>query len=111
MTDYLADPIEIHPSTSDTLYIPERATVSVHVIERTSANSAIVSWSDARFGRMGAQTWMAGKARVSGRCALTGAVIKRGDRVYQPRKTRPAAINAGTMIVATYVHEVPLGRK
>jgi hypothetical protein len=110
MTDYLADAIEIPTSTIDAPYFHEGSMVSVHVIERTSANSAIVSWSDARFGRMGAQTWMAGKARAAGRCALTGAIIKRGDRVYQPRKTRPAAINAGTMIVATYVHDVPLGR-
>ncbi|KMZ11613.1 hypothetical protein BHUM_05838 [Candidatus Burkholderia humilis] len=111
MTDYLADPIELQSEASDAPYRYERGTVSVEVIERTSANSAIVSWSDARFGRMGAQTWMAGKARVLGRCAMTGAIIQRGDRVSQPRKTRPAPINAGTMIVATYVHDVPLGRK
>jgi hypothetical protein len=90
------------------LYRYERGTVAITILERISTRSALISWSDARFGRLGAQVWTAGRARAAGACALSGRMIRRGDAVYTPRKTQPAPINLGAMIIASYVNEAPM---
>jgi hypothetical protein len=77
-----------------------RKRVSITIVERLSARTALLSWSDAQFGCIAEQTWLCGRAQREDVCALSGERIKRGDPVYRPRKTTPPAINAGCVIAA-----------
>lgn len=75
----------------------------VSIIERPGAAMAVVSWRDATHCRYGAQVWTAGTARETGICALTGQPIERSDLVFRPQRSRPPALNADAMILASAV--------
>lgn len=114
MTNFLSDHQGVSrerapsPTPASKTYRYERGTVAITILERISAKSALISWSDARYGHLGAQVWNACRARVPGACALSGRIINRGDAVYMPRKTHPAPINVGAMIIASLVQEAPM---
>ena len=76
----------------------------IRIIEFLSHTMVSLCWSDPCSGHMGEQVWHCGVARKRSHCALTGALIKRGDRVYRPRlrgKTVPC--NWDRMIHATAI--------
>ncbi|CAG9185381.1 DUF3331 domain-containing protein [Cupriavidus pampae] len=77
----------------------------VTVIERPSPTLAIVSWRDATHCRYGEQIWTAASARSSGTCSLTGRPIARGEAIFRPQRSRPAALNAGAMILAAALEQ------
>lgn len=70
-------------------------------VETWSKNLIFVSWSDPTSGRYAEQPWRLCIARTRGVCALTGAEILYGDRVYRPftRGVRP--VNADWTILAS----------
>ncbi|KAI3590607.1 hypothetical protein D9X30_4092 [Cupriavidus sp. U2] len=73
----------------------------VSIIERLSSAMAVVSWRDATHCRYGAQVWTIGPARESGVCALSGQPIDKSDLVFRPQRSRPPALNADAMILAS----------
>lgn len=87
-------------------YAPSRHT-RIDVMERLSESSVAVLWRDATRGRYGDQVWIVCRARTKGRCALSGAVIRRGDLVYKPRVRSAAPSNAAAMILASVVSGMP----
>jgi hypothetical protein len=80
----------------------------VSLIERTSASSVTIAWRDATSCFYGAQIWRAARAKASGVCAMSGAGIKRGDRIFHPRQSKPAPVNAKAMILASVIDAVEL---
>ncbi|MDR5753168.1 MULTISPECIES: DUF3331 domain-containing protein [unclassified Caballeronia] len=88
---------------------PTHANVVVSVIDRPTSSTATVAWCDPRSCRYGDQVWRASVARQPGVCALSGRSIGRGDAIYRPRACRPSPLNAGAMILATVVEDVPRG--
>jgi hypothetical protein len=84
--------------------------LAISLIERTSTTSVTIAWRDATSCFYGAQVWSAAKARLSGVCAISGARIKRGDRIFHPRRSKPAPVNAKAMILASTIDAVePVG--
>lgn len=79
----------------------------IDVMERLSESSVAVLWRDATRGRYGDQVWIVCRARLKGCCALSGAVIRRGDLVYKPRVRNAAPSNAAAMILASVVSGMP----
>jgi hypothetical protein len=75
----------------------------VRVTGRPSSTTATVVWRDSTSGCYEDQIWRGVVARTSGVCAVSGRRIKRGDRVYRPRATRPAPTNANAMILSDVV--------
>jgi hypothetical protein len=75
----------------------------VRVTGRPSSTTATVAWRDSTSGCYEDQIWRGVVARTSGICAVSGRSIKRGDRVYRPRATRPAPTNANAMILSDVV--------
>lgn len=71
------------------------------VVETWSENLVSVSWSDPTSGRCSEQPWRLCIARKSGVCALTGASIRRGDRVYRPFSRKLMAMKAGWVVLAS----------
>jgi hypothetical protein len=74
--------------------------VQVQVIERLSDTSISVLWQDATRCRYVDQGWSRCRARVKGRCALSGATIRRDEPVYKPRVRTAIPANASAMILA-----------
>lgn len=81
--------------------------VQVNVIERLSDTSVSVRWRDATRCRYDDQIWISCRARSGGRCALSGATIRRHDFVYKPRTRSVVPANANAMILASLVERVP----
>jgi hypothetical protein len=75
----------------------------ISLLERTSSSTITIAWRDSTSCSYGAQIWMVAKAKVSGVCAMSGALIKRGDRIFHPRHSKPAPINATAMILASAI--------
>jgi hypothetical protein len=75
----------------------------VSFIEQTSSSTVTIAWRDSTSCSYGAQIWMGANAKVSGVCAMSGAQIKRGDRIFHPRHSKPAPVNAGAMILASAI--------
>src|ERR1700743_2414130 len=75
----------------------------VRVTGRPSSTTATVAWRDSTSGCYEDQIWRGVVARTSGVCAVSGRSIKRGDRVYRPRASRPAPTNANAMILSDVV--------
>ncbi|RKT21599.1 uncharacterized protein DUF3331 [Paraburkholderia sp. RAU2J] len=97
---YLARPASRHAA-----YAPS-SHIRVEVIERLSGTSIAVLWQDATRCRYVDQVWISCRARVQGRCAVSGAVIRREDSIYKPRvRTAPPA-NANAMILASVVEQM-----
>jgi hypothetical protein len=72
------------------------------IVERLTATTLSVYWSDPRLGRYEDQIWRIGLARADSHCVLTGIRISRGDSIYRPRlfgTYRPA--NSHLMILAS----------
>jgi len=77
-----------------------RARSSIVSVERQTASSVLVSWSDPTCCRYDEQRWISAKSRMRARCALSGQVIRLGDSVYKPQwrgAKRPA--NGAEMIL------------
>ena len=84
----------------------------VNLIERTSSSTVTIAWRDATSCFYGAQIWRVTNAKVSGVCAMSGARIKRGDRIFLPRHSKPAPVNAKAMILASVIECVdPVGAR
>jgi hypothetical protein len=75
----------------------------VTIVERSEPRKVTVAWNDPAACFYGDQVWKVGVARQAGVCALSGCGIRPGDAVYRPTSTRPAALNAEAMILATIV--------
>ncbi|MDR6392088.1 DUF3331 domain-containing protein [Paraburkholderia phenoliruptrix] len=75
----------------------------VEVIERLSETSIAVLWQDATLCRYADQVWISCRARLKGRCALSGATIRRNDLIYKPRVRSAVPVNAAAMILASVV--------
>jgi hypothetical protein len=75
----------------------------VSLIERTSSSTVTIAWQDSTSCFYGAQIWRVAKAKVSGVCAMSGVQIIRGDRIFHPRHSKPAPVNAGAMILASAI--------
>ncbi|SKD05529.1 DUF3331 domain-containing protein [Paraburkholderia hospita] len=76
----------------------------ISLLERPRADLLVVDWSDARRGHCGAQDWRIVTARTEGRCAFSGAEIRKGDPVFKPKR-REASLNADEMILVSAVPE------
>ncbi|WP_156992786.1 DUF3331 domain-containing protein [Paraburkholderia oxyphila] len=76
------------------------------VVETCSDNLVSVSWSDSTSGRYSEQPWRLCIARKGGVCALTGASIRRGDRVYRPLSRKLMSANAGWVVLASALNSV-----
>jgi hypothetical protein len=80
--------------------------VEVSVIERLTDTSVSVRWRDATRGHYDDQIWISCRARSNGRCALSGAPIRRHDFVYKPRARSIVPANANAMILASLIARV-----
>ena len=76
------------------------------VVETWSENLLSVSWSDPTSGRYSEQPWRLCIARKGAVCALTGASIRRGDRVYRPLSRKLMSANAGWIVLASALKPV-----
>ncbi|MBK3738942.1 DUF3331 domain-containing protein [Paraburkholderia aspalathi] len=81
--------------------------IQVEVIERLSVTSVAILWQDATRCRYADQVWISCRARKKGRCALSGAVIRRDDFVYKPRVRSAIPANANAMILASVIARMP----
>jgi hypothetical protein len=75
----------------------------VTVIDRPSALTVVLDWRDPTKCCYREQLWVSARARVSGRCAMSGAAIEPGDEIYRPRPARPAPRNVSAMVLASAV--------
>jgi hypothetical protein len=80
--------------------------VQVRVIERLTETSVSVRWRDATRCHYDDQVWISCRARSNGRCALSGAAIRRHEFVYKPRARSVAPANANAMILASLIERV-----
>ena len=71
------------------------------IVETWSDNLVSMSWSDPTSGRYTEQPWRLFIARKCGVCALTGAAIRRGDRIYRPLSRKLRSINADWVVLAS----------
>ncbi|WP_144147259.1 DUF3331 domain-containing protein [Paraburkholderia sp. BCC1884] len=76
---------------------------SVRVIDRPSALTVTLDWRDPTRCCYREQLWVSARARVSGRCAMSGAAILPGDEIFRPRPARPTPRNVGAMVLASAV--------
>lgn len=83
-----------------------RRSVSLSVIERPTSTTVTIAWRDSTHCSYGDQLWHVSHARRSGICVMSGRAIRRGDLVYQPRRSRPRPLNDGAMILASVLCEV-----
>jgi hypothetical protein len=75
----------------------------VTVIDRPSALTVVLDWRDPTKCCYREQRWVSARARVSGRCAMSGEPIEPGDEIYRPRPARPAPRNVSAMVLASAV--------
>lgn len=75
---------------------------SLAVLEHVANSLVVISWHDPTLCNYEEQVWSPALARCSGRCALSGLRIVRGDPVYKPR-TRGCVtpLNRHAMILST----------
>lgn len=81
--------------------------VHLSIVETWSDNLVSVSWSDPTGGRYSEQPWRLFIARKCGVCALTGAAIRRGDRVYRPLSRKLRSVNADWVVLASAWMQAP----
>ncbi len=79
----------------------------IEVIERLTDSSIAVLWQDATRCRYADQVWISCRARMKGRCALSGSTIRRGDLVFKPRVRSRIPANADAMILASAIARIP----
>jgi hypothetical protein len=75
----------------------------VRVIDRPSALTLTLDWRDSTRCCYREQLWVSARARVSGKCAMSGAAIVPGDEIFRPRPARPTPRNVNAMILAAAV--------
>jgi len=95
-----ASPVRAQPGNA------MRRSFSLSVLDRPTSTSVTIAWRDSTHCSYGDQLWLAARARSSGICAMSGRAIRRGDLVYQPRRSRPRPLNDGAMILASVLREV-----
>jgi Domain of unknown function (DUF3331) len=84
----------------------------VRLVERTTSSTVAIAWGDSTRCFYGEQKWRAATARISGVCALSGAPIKRGDRIFHPQRSKPVPVNARAMILEAALNAIePLQTK
>jgi hypothetical protein len=90
---------------------PDAPSASCHaqieVLERLSARTITILWQDATRCRYVDQVWTRCRARVIGRCAITGVAITRDDIVFKPRSRGLFPGNARAMILASAITGLP----
>jgi hypothetical protein len=91
---------DLTPSTNRSLY------PVVRLIERTTSSTVTIAWGDSTSCFYGAQKWRAATARISGVCALSGARIRRGDRIFHPQRSKPTPVNARAMILESALNAI-----
>jgi hypothetical protein len=79
----------------------------IEVLERLSARTITILWQDATRCRYVDQVWTRCRARVIGRCSITGAAIGRNDIVFKPRSRGDFPGNARAMILASAITGLP----
>jgi len=77
--------------------------IQIEVLERLSDTSIAVLWQDATRCQYVDQVWICCRARIKGRCALSGAAIRRDDAIYKPRIRAAIPANADAMILASVI--------
>ncbi|WP_168791464.1 DUF3331 domain-containing protein [Paraburkholderia aromaticivorans] len=77
--------------------------IQIEVLERLSDTSIAVLWQDATRCQYVDQVWICCRARIKGRCALSGATIRRDDAIYKPRIRSAIPANADAMILASVI--------
>jgi hypothetical protein len=82
--------------------------IVVEVIERLSETLIAVRWQDATRCRYDDQVWIGCRARLKGRCALSGLVIRRDDLIYKPRVRSTKPVNAAAMMLASAIDRMPV---
>jgi hypothetical protein len=82
---------------------PAECSLSVSVVDRPTAFTVTLDWRDATRCCYRDQLWVAARARVSGRCAMSGAAIAPGDEIFRPRPARPVPRNVAAMVLASAV--------
>lgn len=73
----------------------------IRVIDKPTSTTATLAWFDSTSCYYGDQRWSLRVARANGTCALTGEPVRKGDRVYQPRKSGHRPMNANEMILSS----------
>jgi hypothetical protein len=82
---------------------------AVRAVERVSARTALVEWCERGVCYYAEQGWVRGTAQRDGICALSGALIRRGDAVFRPRSGTPQPKNLRAMILAKLILETESG--
>jgi Domain of unknown function (DUF3331) len=75
----------------------------VRILERPTETTALVLWRSAARCHYGEQLWIRGVATRAGSCAISGRAVKRGDRIYRPRRGRARISNALAVILASSI--------
>jgi hypothetical protein len=75
----------------------------VTAVDRPSSTTVVLDWRDPTKCCYREQLWIAARARVAGRCAMSGAAITPGDEIFRPRPARPVPRNVSAMILASAV--------
>ena len=82
-------------------------TFTVTVLERLSNSLVALSWRDPTLCNYEEQMWSPGLARTSGRCALSGLHIRKGDAIYKPAtRGQTVPLNRDAMILASELLDV-----
>jgi len=85
----------------------ELRTFTVTVLERLSNSLVALSWRDPTLCNYEEQMWSLGLARTSGRCALSGLHIRKGDAIYKPvTRGQTVPLNRDAMIFASELLKV-----
>jgi hypothetical protein len=88
----------------------DTTSVTVTVLERLPNSLFSLRWRDPTLCSYGEQVWAPCVARISGQCALSGRHIRRGDRIYKPRKRGSnIPLNLYAMIFADELDKVVCG--
>ncbi|UVE68662.1 DUF3331 domain-containing protein [Burkholderia pyrrocinia] len=83
---------------------------TISVLERPTADTAMISWCDACTGHYGYQKWRLFTTRKRGVCALSGRSIGIGDSVYAPQLLGSTPGNAAAMVLAACIDEACTAR-
>ncbi|REG49606.1 uncharacterized protein DUF3331 [Paraburkholderia sp. BL6669N2] len=71
---------------------------NVEIVEWSERSLTIV-WHDPTACSYVDQRWSRSKSTSSGVCALSGAIISRGQDIFKPSRSKPPPVNADAMIL------------
>jgi hypothetical protein len=78
--------------------------MTLSILEKLSASTISIRWSDPCLGHYESQIWGIGLSRADTTCALSGQPIRRGDSIFRPRAYGShVPINSHRMILASVV--------